>query len=118
MLITVFDSSKAKNVVVGDLTNGVFVKDVSRARHYLRIVSGYAIQCEVIDKYEIKTIMINETDTGDVFEISIESFKSNSKVWSHGHGKQYTISEKFLTKVIKGDKWNSNASVVMKCLIM
>ncbi len=100
MKIYVFDEKKQSQVLAGELINGDFIKNVVRSKHYLRIVSGYAISKEAVDKINgmCENIIINEADTKNTFTIKFTDFLENSKTWSHGHGEQKTISEKFLTK--------------------
>ncbi len=96
--IYVFDPGKGRDVLAGTIIDDTFLKEVNRKKHYLRIVSGYAVQEEILPRLKskgVKWIVIYEEDTTNKLVISLDKFEKNSKSWSHGHGKQITISERF-----------------------
>ena len=99
--IFTYDPKKKKYVKAGVIRKETFVKPLSRSKHYLRIVSGYAIQEDVIEQIKpfVDKIRFQERDTGEKYEITLVEFILYSRPWTHGHGRQLTISEKYFTKV-------------------
>lgn len=67
---------KVKNL--GELTpDGVFVKQVIRAKHFLRTGNAYGIDKSLFEKLKemgCKKIMIVEKETGEVWTVSYEIF--------------------------------------------
>lgn len=106
MKIYTYDPKKGHRIKAGELQDSHFIKTVSRKKHYLYIVSGYAIQEDVIlqIKNKANTISIFEKDTGNTYLITMGDFLANSGIWTKEHGKQLTISEKYLTLENKGVK--------------
>ena len=95
--IFTFDPHKNRKVYVGDLYLTKFVKKVKRSKHYLYMVKGYAIQTEVILQLgKTPLIEFQEIDAGHTYQISMQDFMMHSRPWSHGHGPQLAISEKYL----------------------
>ena len=96
-----YDEGKGKRVKAGYIEGDIFHKNVSRKKHYLRIVNGYAIQKDVVEYLldkQIKEIHIHE-DKQRHYMIGLGDFVKNSRDWSYGHGKQRTISEKYLSEL-------------------
>lgn len=96
-----YDPQKNRDVKAGYIEDGVFFKHVMRRKHFLRVVSGYAIQTDVINILHnrgVKNIKIIEKDTRAEFNIPMADFMRLSRPWSHGHGQQLCISEKFFNQ--------------------
>ena len=105
MDIVTYDRAKDKTVKVGELIGGIFRKSVVRKRHFLRVVSGYAIQEDAIERLkglDVQKIIIYEKDTKRELAISFSDFLAHSKLWSHGHGKQLVVSERFFEDKAEG----------------
>ena len=102
----IYDPMKKKKVKVGAIINDYYYKPVIRRKHYLRIVSGYAIQESVIKDIvgKISKIVIEELDTGKRFSISMGDFLMHSSRWSHEHGRQLTIEEKYLEEDVHANQ--------------
>lgn len=83
----------------GVVTNGVLVKKVDRAKHYLKIIQGYALQADIFDKHESIIDEIIFEENGQRLRISKEDFLLNRGSWTKGYGRQYTISEKYLQEI-------------------
>ncbi len=78
-----------------------FIKPVTRSKHYFRMVSGYAIDAEVFDRAEglgCREIVIVEADTGQRLKSKLMAWKEHGKVGTWGHGRQRTLSEKYMTR--------------------
>ena len=97
MIITTWDEGKRREAIVGELIGSTFTKVVSRDKHYLEVVSGYAIQKDAVEKLNgiCNGIIIYEKDTYTMLKISFGDFLKHSRPWSHGYGEQLAISEKF-----------------------
>lgn len=94
--------NKGFNKTIGYLqltkTGRTFYKPVIRAKHFMRVLSGYGIQKEVFDKYlrgKKGRIMIKEKDTGKVLVASIKTWTEHSSSANFGDGKQIFLSERF-----------------------
>jgi len=101
MKIFTKDPAKPRKVMAGYIDGDWFIKEVKRSKHYLRVVSGYAIQDDVVNqiKDKVANIRIKEVDTGSEFSVSMVDFLNASRPWTHGHGTQRVISERYLTKL-------------------
>ena len=76
MIIRFHDPHKNKLVVVGELTDGIFIKKVNRKKHYLRVAKGYAIQKSVVEmliENDCKEIKIVE-NKNRVLSIAMDTF--------------------------------------------
>lgn len=97
----VFADDPIKGSVLSGMTDGVrFFKEVKRSKHYFRLMKGYAIQKEVIEKLlklKIQEIRIIETDTGDTLVSKVEDWIEHGGIWTGKNGKQRTLSEKYMT---------------------
>lgn len=95
-----YDDGK-RLATIGEIKNRILIKRVNRNKHYLRVVSGYAIQQVPFDKYEphFDKIQFLQSNPKAKFEISKLDFTLHRSKWSAGHGTQYTISEKYLTEI-------------------
>jgi hypothetical protein len=110
------DPKKGRKVKVGVIDGGVFYKRVTRKKHYLNIANGYAIQEDVFmndepmkivdafSKHGVQKINIFEEDTGETLVIGMLDFLMYSRPWTHGHGRQLVISEKFFKKEKEKEK--------------
>jgi hypothetical protein len=79
-------------------TGLVFRKNVTRSKHYFKVVKGYGIQKEIFDKYlrgKKGVIQIKE-DTGKFLVASIDTWTEHSKSGNYGDGKQIFLSERFM----------------------
>lgn len=76
----------------------IFFKQVERAKHYMRVLSGYGIQKEAYDKIKqkIKWIIIFEKDTNNRLLSKIEDWKEHSSAQNYGSGRQVFLSEKYM----------------------
>lgn len=76
----------------------IFFKQVERAKHYMRVLSGYGIQKEVFDKIKqkVKWIIIFEKDTNNRLLSKIEDWKEHSSAQNYGSGRQIFLSEKYM----------------------
>ena len=76
----------------------IFFKQVTRAKHFMRILSGYGIQKEAYDKIKqkIKWVIIFEKDTGNRLLSKIEDWKEHSSAQNYGSGRQVFLSEKYM----------------------
>lgn len=100
MELYTFDKVKNRSVKVGVVIGNTFVKKVNRKKHYLRMISGYAIQSDIVEKLyqlDIKQIKFIE-DKSRTYIIFIEDFKLYSKKIDLKHGLQYAIPERYLKK--------------------
>jgi hypothetical protein len=101
MLIEAYDPKKGYSVKAGETTGNIFRKEVTRSKHYFRLVSGYAIQKSVYEKLiaeKIKKIVIKEKDTGDILTSDIDDWKEHRGKGNWGHGTQMVLSEKYMQK--------------------
>lgn len=99
MRIYSYDPKKQRNVIAGEIIEDVFMKWVIRQKHFLKVAKGYAISDDVYQKIKearVKKLVFIENKE-KVLSIPFEEFDAHKHPWSHGHGKQYVISEKYLT---------------------
>jgi len=92
------DQIKGK-VLVGYICDGVLYKDVTRSKHYFKLVKGYAIQKDVfyhLVKKGLKLVKIHEIDTGKVLVSSVPIWLEHGGIWTGQNGKQRTLSEKYM----------------------
>ena len=92
-----YDVSKNKNIKAGEFNNFVFIKKVSRKKHYFRMIKGYAIEKVVIDRLkelDCKEINIYEKDTKDTLKIDFNVFTKKAMRYLQ----QMTIKEIYFTK--------------------
>lgn len=67
-----------KNVPVGEMREGIFVKRVNPAKHFMKIYQGYGISQDIFDQLKkdgCKEIRINTGD--DLYRIKIEDFEQH-----------------------------------------
>lgn len=97
--ITTFDEKKNKEVSIGILKDRKLVKKINSKKHLIRNFNGYGIQKEALDKIknEIDWVYFN-VDKVFTYKISMNMFKEKSFVADLGHGKQYIIQLRYLTK--------------------
>ena len=93
-LVKVFDPKKQRDIVAGYVEGNIFVKDITKPSHFLRLIQGYAIQKTAIDickAREIKFINFKIKDQDNI--ITLEYFLKNSPIpKNRGHGYQHEIS--------------------------
>ncbi len=96
-----FDPAKNKNALVGDIINGVLIKQVNPRIHFMRIVDGYGIQYSAFIQLPIKgvkKIKIIE-EGGSKWEASFKVWQKNGRIGDYGNGKQVFLSLKFMHKI-------------------
>ena len=93
----VFYNNKGK--VAGWLKNGIYYKEVSYKKHYMKIYAGYGIDREIVDDHEMQAncelIRLRETDTKRIYEASYDTFMTRSIEKDWGHGRQCFLSLKY-----------------------
>ena len=101
----IFASDPVKGQVkVGELDfdTGTLIKQVNRAKHYFRLVKGYAIQAEAftqLKRLKASGIEIDETDTGQRLYAPLEVWEESGGIWNGLNGRQRTLSEKYFEKL-------------------
>ncbi len=96
--IKVYDPRKRCQVTAGYIKDNYFCKPVVRKRHFLRVLSGYALQKEVVQELvrrNVTGIRIIE-DNKKTREVSLQDFVTKAVAWERGHGEQFVIPEKYL----------------------
>ena len=81
-----------------DTDTGLFTKEVTRRKHYFRLIHGYALQKTAFDKLKTagtKGILIVEKDTGNKLYASLNTWEKHGGLWNGLNGKQKTLSEKY-----------------------
>ena len=77
----------------------IFLKEVERAKHFMRILEGYGIQKEVYDTYlrgKRGKVVIEENDTGKFLCADISTWQEHSSAQNYGDGKQIFLSERYM----------------------
>lgn len=76
----------------------IYFKEVKRAKHFMRVLSGYGIQKEVYDKIKnkVKWVIIFEKDTNNRLLSKMDVWKEHSSAQNYGFGKQVFLSEKYM----------------------
>ena len=67
--------------IIGQFKDGVFHKQVKKARHFMNVLNGYGIDSEAFNHIilpECHTIILDETDTKRKYKVSVETFKDKS----------------------------------------
>jgi hypothetical protein len=98
--VLAFDKKKNKQILVGNIIDGVFYKDVE-PKHYFRIVDGYGIQYVSLLKLielKIKKIVIRDISKNQ-WETKPQEWIDNGKAMDFGSGKQQFLSMKYMHKI-------------------
>ncbi len=107
MTSPIYTNDPAKGQILAGYYNPeskTFFKDVVRAKHFFRIVSGYGIQSDVYEgllKEGCQNVIIKESDTGNILESYLSTWTDNGGNWTGRNGKQRTLSEKYME--VKGE---------------
>lgn len=99
--VTVRDAQKGKIVTAGYLDGSTFSKDVTKSKHFMRVVDGYGIQESVfyaLRKHRVASITITEQDTGTVYTSILDDWEEHGKVADYGAGKQRFLSVSYMKK--------------------
>ena len=93
-LIRVYDPRKQRDIVAGYVEENTFVKDITKASHFLRIAQGYAIQETAIDICKAGGLQyINFRIKGQDNLVTLEYFLKNSPIpKNRGNGLQHELS--------------------------
>jgi len=99
MKIYAYYPQEGKEMVVGDVIDTDFVKDV-KSKNFMRVVQGYGIQEEGFAKIpkEVKRIILLEKDTDKTYVSNFTDWILHGKVADYGHGKQRFLSIKYMEK--------------------
>lgn len=94
--IKAYDPKKQKEVLAGETVGTQFVKTVDSSKHMLHIMQAYGVQESVfqqlLDTDGILSIRIDEKDTGNRYEASLE-------VWEvYGVVKDFNGEQRFLPR--------------------
>lgn len=98
----VTDSAKGRKVLVGTIVGDRLIKRVEREKHFFRLENGYAMNSEAILELlnrGVKVIKIIESDTGDVYETTVNWWNKWGKQANYGHGLQIFLNMKYFTLI-------------------
>lgn len=91
-----------KGQIAGELgEDTAFRKKVDSKKHYMKIMSGYGIDTDILDSLKedgCTKIKLLENSIS-VYEIPLDDFVEHSVERDFGHGKQSFCSLKFFTKI-------------------
>ena len=92
---------KFREKVIGDLTDGVFTKNVKRSKHFMKIFNGWGIQASVFNGIESRCshIVINDTETGLTYQTNPKTYREYGILKDMGYGMQTFLDEKYFEKV-------------------
>jgi hypothetical protein len=92
--VRVYDPRKQRDIVAGYVEGNIFVKEITKASHFLRIAQGYAIQETAIDICKARELKyINFRIKGENNIITLDDFLKNSPFpKNRGNGFQHEIS--------------------------
>ena len=97
--LLVFDPTKQKLVLCGNVDGDTFIREVNSKKHFMKIVKGYGIQEEAfaeLEKRNIKNIKLKETDTNIDWYSELSDWVEHGRVADFGHGPQRFLSTKYM----------------------
>ena len=91
---------KLGRVTVGYIYKGMFCKEVSRSKHFMRLWGSWNNDVSVYNKLgpEVKYLCLHEVEEDVLLYISREDYDLHKKNYSHGSSQQYAVYEKHWTK--------------------
>lgn len=97
MKLLVTDPNKHKQVLVGEVVDGVLRRQV-KPEHFMKVVDGYGIQevaFQGLFEHAVKKIIL-ETDFGTEYSADVQTWLDHGRVADYGHGKQRFLSLKYM----------------------
>ena len=82
-----------------DTESGVYLKNVLRERHLIRMCSGYGIDDSIVKDLKTKgckKIVIHEMDTKNILSVPFSEFEEKSFIKDFGYGEQHFIGGQYL----------------------
>lgn len=80
-----------KNKIVGQVQGDSFIKEISKAKHFLRYPPSIANDISVLKEAEktgAKYIVITDIDSGDIYKTQISAIWEMGKRFNRGYGDQ------------------------------
>ena len=98
MKLLVYDPAKQKDVLIGEIQDGVLHREV-KPEHFMKIVDGYGIQENGFQKLITEAVkeIVMRTEAGTTYSATVQTWLDHSKVADYGHGKQRFLSLKYMT---------------------